>query len=63
MDKRFEELKRELFNWGDDYIEEFVGCEIDYNWGKDTIDRLMDEVYEQMPEGELEVFYEKFNIA
>ena len=29
MDKRFEELKRELFDWGYDYIEEFLGCEID----------------------------------
>ena len=50
MDKRFEELKRELFDWGYDYIEEFLGCEIDYDWDKDTIDNLMDEVYQQMPE-------------
>lgn len=60
MDKRFEELKRKLFNWGYDYIEEFLGYEIDYGWEKDTLDNLMDEVYEQMPEEELEVFYEKF---
>ena len=62
MDKRFEELKRELFNWGIDYIEEFLGFEIDYDWEKDTIDNAMDEVYEQMPDDELEVFYEKFCI-
>ena len=62
MDKRFEELKRELFDWGYDYIEEFLGCEIDYDWDKDTIDNLMDEVYQQMPEEELEVFYQKFCI-
>ena len=40
MDKRYEELKRELFDWGYDYIEEFLGCEIDYDWDKDTIDNL-----------------------
>lgn len=63
MDKRFEELKSELFNWGTDYIEEFLGFEIDSDWEKDTIDNAMNEVYEQMPEEELEVFYQKFNIA
>ncbi len=62
MDKRFEELKTELFNWGNDYIEEFLGFEIDSNWEKDTIDNAMDEVYEQMPEEELKEFYKKFLI-
>lgn len=62
MDKRFEELKSALFNWGADYIEEFLGLEINYDWEKDTIDNAMDEVYEQMPDEELEVFYEKFCI-
>lgn len=62
MDSRFEELKRELFNWGTDYIEEFLGFEIDSNWEKDTIDNAMDEVYEQMPADELEIFYQKFNV-
>lgn len=62
LDKRFEELKSELFSWGRDYIEEFLGFEYDFDWDKDTIDNAMDEVYEQMPEEELEVFYQKFNI-
>lgn len=62
MDERFEELKAVLFSWGYDYIEEFLGYEIDYDWEKDTIDGLMDEVYEQMNEEELEAFYQKFNI-
>ena len=62
MDERFEELKRELFDWGSDYIEEFLGFEIDYNWEKDTIDNALDEIYVQMPDEELEVFYEKFCI-
>lgn len=62
MDSRFEKLKEKLFNWGTDYIEEFLGFEINYNWGKDTIESAMDEVYAQMPDEELEVFYEKFCI-
>lgn len=62
MDRRFEELKSALLSWGTDYIEEFLGIEIDSDWEKDTIDNAMDEVYEQMPEEELEVFYEKFLI-
>ena len=62
MDKRFEKLKSALFSWGTDYIEEFLGFEIDSDWEKDTIDNAMDEVYEQMPEEELEVFYQKFLI-
>lgn len=62
MDERFEKLKSELFSWGYEYVEEFLGYEIDYNWEKDTLDNLMDEVYGQMPNEELEVFYQKFNI-
>lgn len=60
MDKRFKELKSELFSWGRDYIEEFLGFEYDSDLDKDAIDNVMDEVYEQMPEEELEVFYQKF---
>ena len=37
--------------------------EIKLDWEKDAIDNAMNEVYEQMPEEELEVFYQKFNIA
>lgn len=62
MDKRFEELKTELFCWGSDYIEEFLGFEINPGWEKDTIDNAMDDAYAQMSEEELELFYEKFNI-
>lgn len=62
MDKRFEELKSELFMWGQDRIEEFLGYEIDSNWDKDTIDNALDEAYVQMPEEELEVFYQQYLI-
>ena len=59
---RFEKLKKELFNYGTDYIEEFLGYEIDSDWEKDVVDNLMDEVYKEMPEEELEVFYKNFCI-
>ena len=62
MDERFEELKQDLFQWGRDYIEEFLGFEYDSDWEKDTIDKAMDEAYMQMPEETLEEFYAKFNI-
>lgn len=61
MDDRFERLKSELFNWGLDYIEEFLGFEAD-GWDKDVLDGLLDEAYVQMPEDILEEFYRKFKI-
>jgi len=61
-DTRFEKLKRELFMEGDDALVDFLGFEFDQNWEKDTIENAIDEVYEQMPEEELEKFYKKFNI-
>lgn len=63
MDLRFEELKRELFMQGQDCIEDFLGYEIDWDEDKDVIDRRMDEVYEQMPEEELDKFYAKHKIG
>ena len=62
MDKRFEELKSELFMWGQDHIEEFLGYEINSDWDKDTIDNALDKAYIQMPEEELEVFYQQYLI-
>ena len=61
MNKRFEELKRELFNWGLDYIEEFLGFEAD-GYSSDELENLMDQAYENMSEDELEEFYAKFCI-
>ena len=62
MDKRFEDLKKAIFNMGHtDYIEEFLGYEISStDYSKDELDNLMDEVYQQMPDEELEVFYTKY---
>lgn len=61
MDERFERLKSALFNWGLDYIEEFLGYEVD-GWDKDALDSVLDEAYAQMPEEILTEFYQKFNI-
>ena len=61
MNERFEELKRELFNWGLDYIEEFLGFEAD-DYSNDELENLMDQAYENMSDDELEEFYAKFCI-
>lgn len=64
-ERKYEELKRELFIWGNDYIEEFLGYPEDLvlaDYSKDEIENLMDETYAQMPDDVLEEFFEKFNI-
>lgn len=60
---RYEKLKEALFDWGDDYIEEFLGYSVDVS-GKDKsdIEELMDEAHDQMDEAELQEFYDKFLI-
>lgn len=62
MDKRFEDLKKAIFNMGhSDYIEEFLGYEINAtDYSKDELDNLMDEAYQQMPEEQLNEFYAKY---
>lgn len=62
MDKRFEDLKKAIFNMGHtDYIEEFLGCEIDTaDYSKDELDNLMDEAYQQMSDEKLNEFYAKY---
>ena len=62
IDDRFELLKEELFCWGHDYIEDFLGYDIDSDEDKDVTEKRMDEAYMQMPVEELEKFYEKFKI-
>lgn len=62
-ERKYNELKRELFIWGDDYIEEFLGYSDDVDrLSKDEIENLMDETYAQMPDDVLEEFFLKFNI-
>lgn len=63
MDERFEELKKALFDWGNDYIEEFLGYYEDVaGMKRDEIEDLMNEAYEQMSKDTLEKFYKKFLI-
>lgn len=64
MDKRFEDLKKAIFSMGHtDYIEEFLGYEIfGADYSKDELDNLMDEVYQQMSNEELNIFYAKYCI-
>lgn len=62
MDPRFEKLKRELFMHGDSAICNFLGYEPPCDEEKDVTDARMDEVYDQMPEEELEKFYQKYAI-
>ena len=64
MDKRFEDLKKAIFNMGHtDYIEEFLGYEINAaDYSKDELDNLMDEAYQQIPEEILNEFYAKYCI-
>ena len=61
MDKRFEDLKRAIFNMGLDYVDEFLGYQVDVaDYSKDELDNMMDEAYQQMTEDKLDEFYEKF---
>lgn len=63
MDKQFEELKNALFRWGTEYIEDFLGYELDHGESRDVIERRMDMAYEQMPDDVLRQFYDKFKIC
>ncbi len=62
MDNRFEDLKKAIFMMGhSDYIEEFLGYEINTaDYSKDELDNLMDEAYQQMSDEKLNEFYVKY---
>lgn len=59
-DEQFEALKSELFNHGTEAIEDFLGTEVPEDWEKDTIDNMMDEIADQMPDIEQLRFYQKY---
>lgn len=61
MDYRFEELKRRLFMSGLDNIEDFLGYEID-DEEYDVIENRLDMAYENMPDSQLNAFYEKYGV-
>ena len=61
---RFENLKSALFDAGTDAIGDFLGIDLSApgydGMGKDAIDNLMDQIYEQMPQEELEKFFARY---
>ena len=56
----FEELKMAIFMSGVEAIDDFLGYEHDVEEDKDVIDARMDEVLCQMPEEEINKYYEKY---
>lgn len=56
-------LKRELFMNGPEALEDFIGTELDKNLEKDSIEKLLDEISDQMPDEELFQFYSKYCLA
>lgn len=59
---RFDKLKTELFNHGYDAISDFLGYDYSEDESKDITDNRLDEVYQQMPDKELEKYYRKYGI-
>lgn len=56
---KWEALKSELFANGMYAIDDFIGYECPYN-DKDTIDNLLDEIAEQMPDEIMDVYFNKY---
>ena len=61
-DRRFEELKAALFDWGRDYIEEFLGYEYPNGEDPGVTESRMDAAREDMDEETLEDFFRRFLI-
>lgn len=62
MNVRFEKLKTELFMHGAEAISDFLGYDYPLDEEKDVTDSRLDEVYEQMPDDEMERYYKKYAI-
>lgn len=58
--EKWEILKRELFMNGAEALEDFIGTELDKNLEKDSIEKLLDEISDQIPDEELYKFYSKY---
>ena len=48
---------------GAEALEDFIGTELDKNLEKDSIEKLLDEISDQMPDEELFQFYSKYCLA
>ena len=58
---KFEELKRALFNAGIDALDDFCDMDLDFaKQGKDVIESILDEVYQQMPDDMFDKFCNKY---
>lgn len=62
-DEKWEILKRELFMNDTETLEEFIGTKLDENLEKDTIENMLDEISNQMPDEELYKFYSKYCLS
>lgn len=58
----WEFLKTELFNTGYEAISEFVGYEYDPGMDKSAVENVMDEIYQQMPDEDYDVFLTKYGL-
>lgn len=59
-DKKWQTLKQELFMNGAEALEDFIGTELDKNLEKASIEKMLDEIADQMPDEELYQFYSKY---
>lgn len=60
LDEKWQTLKQELFVYGAEALEDFIGTELDENLEKDSIEKMLDEIADQMPDEELYEFYSKY---
>jgi len=60
MEKKIEEIKKALFMEGLNTVEDFLGIEPGIQFDKDAYEKEMDEVFIQMPEEEIEKYYQKY---
>ena len=56
MEINIEKLKKALFNSGTLAVEDFCGMDLS-GYDKESIDKIMDEVIDQMPDDTLEEYY------
>lgn len=58
---QIEQIKTNLFMSGTEAINDFLGYECPYD-DKDVIDNLMEEILQQMPDEEINDFYNKLEL-
>ena len=62
MEDKIDCLKQRLFIEGEAAIDDFMNGPTCEGCTKDAIENLMDQIIDQMPEEELEVFFKKYDI-